>query len=84
MDKASGMAEISRLTGIGPDEMMAFGDEMNDLPMLKYAGTGYAMENAVPGVLKEMRLIAPKNTDHGVARIVNMYLDEGRMGGNPA
>ena len=81
VDKASGMADISRLTGVGPEEMMAFGDEMNDLPMLKYAGTGYAMENAVPGVLKEMRLIAPKNTDHGVARIVNMYLDEGRMGG---
>lgn len=83
VDKASGLADISRLTGVAPEEMMAFGDEMNDLPMLKYAGTGYAMENAVPGVLKEMRLIAPKNTDHGVARIVNMYLDEGRMGGNP-
>ena len=82
VDKASGMADISRLTGIAPEEMIAFGDEMNDLPMLKYVGTGYAMENAVPGVLKEMRLIAPKNTDHGVARIVNMYLDEGRMGGN--
>ena len=82
VDKASGMADISRLTGVSPEEMIAFGDEMNDLPMLKYAGTGYAMENAVPGVLKELRLIAPKNTDHGVARIVNMYLDEGRMGGN--
>jgi len=84
VDKASGLADISECTGIAPEEMMAFGDEMNDLPMLKYAGTGYAMENAVPGVLKEMRLIAPKNTDHGVARIVNMYLDEGRMGGNKA
>ena len=82
VDKASGLADISALTGIPAEEMMAFGDEMNDLPMLKYAGAGYAMENAVPGVLKEMRLIAPKNTDHGVARIVNMYLDEGRMGGN--
>ena len=82
VDKASGMADISRLTGVAPEEMIAFGDEMNDLPMLKYVGTGYAMENAVPGVLNEMRRIAPKNTDHGVARIVNMYLDEGRMGGN--
>lgn len=82
VDKASGLADISAITGIPAEEMMAFGDEMNDLPMLKYAGAGYAMENAVPGVLKEIRLIAPKNTDHGVARIVNMYLDEGRMGGN--
>ena len=63
--------------------MIGFGDEMNDLPMLQYVGKGYAMENAVPGVLKEMRLVAPRNTDHGVARIVNLYLDEGRMGGKP-
>lgn len=83
VDKAGGVREISRLTGVAPNEMMAFGDEMNDLPMLQYVGIGYAMENAVPGVLKEMRRIAPKNTQSGVARIVNMYLDEGRMGGNP-
>ena len=63
------------------EEMIAFGDEMNDLPMLLYAGTGYAMENAVPGVRQATRLIAPKNTECGVARIINMYLDEGRMGG---
>ena len=48
----------------------------------QYVGKGYAMENAVPGVLKEMRLVAPRNTDHGVARIANMDLDEGRMGGS--
>lgn len=83
VDKAKGLADISACTGVAPEEMLAFGDEMNDLPMLKYAGVGYAMENAVPAVRSEMRLIAPKNTDCGVARIVNMYLDEGRMGGEP-
>jgi Cof subfamily protein (haloacid dehalogenase superfamily) len=81
VDKASGMADISRVTGIAPEEMMAFGDEMNDLPMLLWAGTGYAMENAVPDVRRAVRLTAPKNTDCGVARIINMYLDQGRMGG---
>jgi len=81
VDKASGLKDISAITGVSPEEMMAFGDEMNDLPMLKYAGVGYAMDNAVPGVRSEMRLIAPKNTQCGVAHIVNLYLDEGRMGG---
>lgn len=81
VDKASGMADISRITGVQPEEMIAFGDEMNDLPMLKYAGTGYAMENAVEGVKKEISLIAPNNMVCGVARIVNRYLDEGKMGG---
>ena len=79
VDKADGMRGVSAATGIAPEEMMAFGDEMNDLPMLQYCGVSYAMENAVEGVRSAIKLIAPKNTDSGVARIVNMYLDEGRM-----
>ena len=81
VDKASGMADISRVTGIAPEEMMAFGDEMNDLPMLEFVGEGYAMENAVPGVKQKIHRIAPDNLSCGVARIVNRCLDEGRMGG---
>ena len=84
VDKAKGLKDISRITGVAPEEMIAFGDEMNDLPMLQYVGTGYAMENAVEGVKKEISLIAPDNLACGVARIVNRYLDEGRMGGKQA
>ena len=84
VDKASGMADISRLTGVKPEEMIAFGDEMNDLPMLQYVGLGYAMENAVPGVKAAIRNIAPDNLACGVARIVNRCLDEGIMGGGDA
>lgn len=82
VDKADGMRGVSAATGIAPDEMLAFGDEMNDMPMLKYCGVSYAMENAPESVRREVKLIAPKNTDCGVARIVNLYLDEGRMGGS--
>lgn len=80
VDKASGLKDVGEATGVAPEEMLAFGDEMNDLPMLLYAGTGYAMENAVDGVRKALKFVAPRNTDCGVARIVNLYLDEGRMG----
>ena len=81
VDKAAGMRGISKVTGIPPEEMLAFGDEMNDLPMLKYCGVSYVMENAPEHMRREAEHIAPRNTDHGVARIVNQYLDEGRMGG---
>ena len=84
VDKASGLRDICRITGVQPDEMIAFGDEMNDLPMLKFVGTGYAMENAVEGVKREISRIAPDNLACGVARIVNRYLDEGKMGGTQA
>lgn len=80
VDKADGLRAVTEITGIGPEEMMAFGDEQNDLPMLAYAGTGYAMENAPEEVRRQARYIAPRNTECGLAKIVNLYLDEGRMG----
>lgn len=80
VDKAYGLQSVCDLTGIRPEEVIAFGDEENDLPMIRLAGVGYVMENAPENILRQAKLIAPKNTDCGVARIVNMYLDEGRMG----
>lgn len=81
VDKASGLRDVGAITGVSPEEMLAFGDEMNDLPMLQYAGTGFAMGNAVDGVRRALTHHAPRNTECGVARIVNLYLDEGKMGG---
>lgn len=82
VDKATGLQYISEMTGISAAEMIAFGDEANDLPILKFAEYGYAMENCADSVRSEMRRFAPKNTESGVAKIVNLYLDEGKMGGN--
>ena len=82
VDKGTGLQHITEITGIGGDEMMAFGDEENDLPILRYAKYGYAMENCAECVRREIKTLAPKNTDCGVARIVNLFLDEKRMGGN--
>ena len=81
VDKADGLRAVSEITGVAPEEILAFGDEQNDLPMLDYAGTGYAMENAPDVVRRQAKLIAPANTQCGLARIVNLYLNEGRMGG---
>ena len=81
VDKADGLRALSALTGITPEEILAFGDEQNDLPMLEYVGKGYTMENAPEAVRRQAKLIAPANTQCGLAAIVNLYLNEGRMGG---
>jgi hydroxymethylpyrimidine pyrophosphatase-like HAD family hydrolase len=39
----------------------------NDLPMLRWAGTAYAMGNAHPDVLAAADHVAPTNDDDGVA-----------------
>ncbi|MAT62224.1 MAG: hypothetical protein CL881_00320 [Dehalococcoidia bacterium] len=45
----------------------AFGDEQNDIEMLKWAGCSYAMSNAEPSVKEAANFIAPSNDEDGVA-----------------
>lgn len=44
--KAVGMKLFTKILGIMPEEMMAFGDAQNDMDMIEYAGIGVAMGNA--------------------------------------
>ena len=41
---------LAKDLGLKQEEIMAIGDEENDLPMIQYAGLGVAMEHAVPFV----------------------------------
>ncbi|MFR4967524.1 MAG: Cof-type HAD-IIB family hydrolase [Lactobacillus kalixensis] len=45
--KATGLKVLCDHLGISANEVMALGDQANDLPMLKFAGLGIAMGNAV-------------------------------------
>ena len=80
VDKATGLKELTAISGVGPDEMLGFGDEANDLPLLHYVGHAHVMENAPENVRREIRRTAPKNTEAGLAKIVNLYIDEGKLG----
>lgn len=51
-DKGVGLTQLCAALGIGLDEVMAFGDNFNDVAMLELAGRPYLMENAAPA-LKE-------------------------------
>jgi hypothetical protein len=44
--KAKAVAALARHWGIAQSETVAFGDDLNDIDMLSYAGTGVAMGNA--------------------------------------
>ena len=49
-NKGTGLQAFLDLFGVKPEECMAFGDQYNDIEMLKLAGYGYAMSNAAPGI----------------------------------
>lgn len=47
-DKGRGLAQLCAALGVGMGEVMAFGDNYNDVPMLERVGRPYLMENAAP------------------------------------
>ena len=65
--KATTLALLCDELGVGADEVVAFGDMPNDLAMLEWAGTSYAMANGHPSVLELAGRVAPANEDDGVA-----------------
>ena len=73
--KASTLATLAADLGIGPDEIIAFGDMPNDLALLKWAGTSYAMANAHPSVLDLADHVAPTNDEDGVAVVLTELFD---------
>ena len=68
--KASTLAMVAADLGLGPADVLAFGDMPNDLPMLAWAGSAYAMANAHPTVLEVAHHVAPSNDEDGVARVL--------------
>lgn len=51
-DKGTGLAQLCEVLGIDRSEVMAFGDNYNDIPMLEFAGHPYLMETADPPLLR--------------------------------
>jgi HAD superfamily hydrolase (TIGR01484 family) len=68
--KATTLATLSAELGVGPDEVIAFGDMPNDLPLLEWAGTSYAMANAHDLVRDMADHVAPGNDEDGVAAVL--------------
>lgn len=68
--KAATLADWCAGRGIDRDDVVAFGDMPNDIALLQWAGTGYAVANAHPRVLAAADRVAPGNHEDGVARIL--------------
>ncbi|GAA1018478.1 hydrolase [Acrocarpospora pleiomorpha] len=68
--KASALAGLTVRNQIKAEEVVAFGDMPNDLPMLTWAGTSYAVANAHPDVLAAVDHVTSTNNDDGVAQVL--------------
>lgn len=71
--KRIGMEKVLDYFGLCPQEVMAFGDGGNDLPMLRYAGVGIAMGNAAADVKNAADFITRSVDDDGVAYALRAF-----------
>jgi len=72
--KAFGLERLAREHGIGPEDVVAFGDMPNDLPMLVWAGHAVAVGNAHPDVIAVADEITATNDEDGVAQVVERLI----------
>ncbi|MER5883836.1 Cof-type HAD-IIB family hydrolase [Streptomyces sp. NPDC001941] len=74
VSKASTLALCCAERGISADEVVAFGDMPNDIEMLTWAGTSYAMGNAHPDVVAAATGTTLTNEEDGVAAVIEEIL----------
>jgi Cof subfamily protein (haloacid dehalogenase superfamily) len=73
--KAAALARVCDRLGVAAADVVAFGDMPNDLAMLAWAGTSYAVANAHPSVLEAVDHLAPSNDEDGVAQVLAGIFD---------
>ena len=70
VDKAFGVRTYCERVGIGAEEVVAFGDNHNDIAMVTWAGRGIAMGNAHPALLAVVDEQTASNVEDGVAQVL--------------
>lgn len=76
VSKGNALDHLTRHLGIPMEEVMAIGDNYNDLSMLKKAGISVAIGNAEEEVKSACQYISVSNNLNGVAYIVNRLLGQ--------
>src|SRR5688572_20964000 len=76
VNKWEGVLHVARRHGIRPEEIIAIGDDVNDVPMIKHAGLGVAMGNARPEVLAVAKRVIGSNVDEGLAQFLEELVAE--------
>lgn len=71
--KATGVDEVARPLGITADDVIAFGDMPNDVPMLRWAGHGVAMGNAHPEAVAAANEVTATNAEDGLAQVLERW-----------
>jgi Cof subfamily protein (haloacid dehalogenase superfamily) len=72
--KGASLATIAKNHGVAREEIMAVGDNHNDLTMLRYAGLGVVMANAEDELKRMGFELTPSNEEDGVAEAIERHI----------
>ncbi|MBN2053300.1 HAD family hydrolase [bacterium] len=79
--KGCALRRLAMSSGVPLHRVAAIGNHLNDVSMMRVAGTGIAVENALPAVKDAADFVIAANTEEGVARLVEEILAN-RAGGS--
>ena len=74
VSKGNVLKYLSESLGIPKEEVIAIGDDENDISMIKFAGLGVAMGNAKNSVKKVADYITLTNEENGVGKVINKFI----------
>ncbi|HHU38803.1 MAG TPA: HAD family phosphatase [Propionibacterium sp.] len=74
VSKATALARFAADRGIEASQVVTFGDNLNDVEMLRWAGLGVAMGNAVPGAIDAADEVTLHHDADGVAVVIERLL----------
>lgn len=73
-DKAQALRFLMARWGLGMDHVVAFGDDINDVDMVRLSGLGVAVDNAIPEVKAVAKRITLSNDEDGVGAVLRELL----------
>lgn len=74
ISKASGIEEVCKLLGYSMSEVVAMGDSLNDMAMIRAAGLGVAMGNAQEELKRAADLVTVTNQESAVAKVIREHI----------
>ncbi len=74
VNKREGLEELCTRLGVARDQVAAFGDQRNDVEMLRWAGHGFAMGNASDEAKAAADEVIADNDREGVAAVIEAWL----------
>jgi HAD superfamily hydrolase (TIGR01484 family) len=73
INKAMGIQKVTEILGISMGNVMAMGDSLNDIAMIKESGWGVAMGNAQDIVKETANAVTASNDEAGVAKAIRKW-----------